>query len=473
MTANNLQIVILAAGKGVRFKSDTPKVLHKLCGITLLDHVLRTAFRLQPKKIVVVVGHGADLVRHEIEAIQSRQASKTPLEIAVQSEQKGTGHAVQMALSNLEADLPTLILPGDTPLIRQSTLEYLLKMFEHKYCDLAFLTGTPPSPQGYGRIIRDRAGNVSGIVEEKDCSAAQRSIREVNCSIYLAKHEFLVSGLQTLKSDNAQKEFYLTDIVGYGVKRGGLVHTHSVEEFLEVAGANSRAELGTLERFRRLEIAERLMVEGVRLEDPATCFIDEDVVVEADVFLGSATRLKGRSIIRAGSIVEGQSWIRDSEIGSGTLVRLGCYIEEARVGKNCALGPFAHLRPGSVLHDKVKVGNFVEVKNSELMEGAKANHLTYLGDAIVGKESNIGAGTITCNYDGFQKHKTVIGDGAFIGSNSSLVAPVEIGAGAIIGASSAITENVPADALAVERNKQSNIEGWAKKQRAKKDKKGE
>jgi bifunctional UDP-N-acetylglucosamine pyrophosphorylase/glucosamine-1-phosphate N-acetyltransferase len=457
----NISIIILAAGKGTRMYSDAPKVLHTVCGRSMLLRVIDAVSVLSPEKIVVVVGYGAEAVQAELQGISN-------VETVLQAEQNGTGHAVQCALSGAEITSDeVLILPGDVPLIDSKDL---LTLCESKAGNaVSFLTCDHPAPAMLGRVVRDDNGDVEAIVEYKDCSEKQKSISEINSSVYLASKDFLEKSVAALKNNNAQKELYLTDIVAAASKDGGVVAC-KVENYFSLSGANNRYELHQLEAARRAEIVKELMVSGVTIEDPSAVYIDEGVVVEPDTYLGAGTRLRGSTKILSGAVIEGNSLIVDSSVGAGTNVKLSCYIEESTIEANCNIGPYAHLRPGSVLKENVKVGNFVETKKVTLEAGAKANHLTYLGDAHVGEAVNIGAGTITCNYDGYNKFKTEIKAGAFIGSNTALVAPVVVGEGAIIGAGSTISKDVPADALVVERAKERTLEGWAAQKRKKEEK---
>ncbi|CAG0938348.1 bifunctional UDP-N-acetylglucosamine pyrophosphorylase / Glucosamine-1-phosphate N-acetyltransferase [Gallionellaceae bacterium] len=450
-----LNIVILAAGKGKRMHSDLPKVLHPLAGRPLLQHVLDTAVQFAPGKTCVVYGHGGEAVP---QALAQYDAS-----FVLQEPQLGTGHAVQQALPHLDGDL-TLVLYGDVPLIQPATLE---KMFNQPAA-LTLLTIHLSNPAGYGRIVRDAAGNVSSIVEEKDATLEQRAIREVNTGILAVPNHLLQGWLAKLSNANAQGEYYLTDIVAMAVAQGVPVHTVHPAHVWEVMGVNSKVQLAELERIWQHQQAQHFLVQGVTLADPArfdmrgklTCgrdvAIDVGCIFEGDVQLDDNVRVGAYSIIR------------NSHIAAGTHIEPYSHIDQAEVGDNCRIGPYARLRPGSKLHSDVHIGNFVEVKNSEIAAGSKANHLSYVGDSSVGSRVNIGAGTITCNYDGANKHRTIIEDDVFIGSNTQLVAPVKVGHGATIGAGSTITRDAPENTLTLARAKQITVPGWQRPTKGKK-----
>lgn len=454
---------MLAAGKGKRMKSELPKVLHRVCGLTLLERAVRAVAPLGPSRVVVVAGHGEALVREELAEVDS---SNFALRVAIQSEQKGTGHAVLSAFDELDPAVEdVLIIPGDTPLLRGATFAPLLF---NREAPVSVLTSVVDNPSGFGRIQRANDGSVKAIVEDKDCTDAQRAINEVNSSVYLVKQSFLREVLPTIGSDNAQGEIYLTDIVGAAVRRGQSVRGAVAEQASHVAGANSRYELALLEVVRRLEINKHWMDEGVTFEDFRTAYIDEDVVLGRDCLIGPNVSIKGRSVLGSGVRIEGSVCIESCKIADNARVRFSSHLEDAELGPRSVVGPFARVRPQTKLGADVRLGNFVEAKKAVFEEGAKANHLSYIGDARVGAGANIGAGTITCNYDGYSKHLTEIGAGAFIGSNSALVAPVAVGDGAIIGAGSTITKDVPKDALGVARGKQHNVEDYAVRRREEK-----
>lgn len=467
LSLQQLEVIVLAAGKGTRMKSQLPKVLHRLCGQSLLERVLRTAAALEPARIVVVAGYQADLLKEEIEKLKLHPfLSDINVVITLQEQQNGTGHAAQIGLKKISAKADSvLILPGDSPLLREEDLRPLLTAAKESAPSLCFLSCLHPSPSGFGRIKRDSDGAVLGIVEHKDCSAEELGINEINTSIYLADKAFLSDALQSLEANNAQGELYLTDIVARAVSDKQKLIAVSTDQLEPVLGANTRAELSDLERFRREQINRAWMESGVSFEDPANAYIDEAVKIGPDTFIGAGTKLRGQTVVENNVHIEGNTLIVDSHVAEGSLIRFSCEIESSKIGARCEIGPFAHLRPGSFLWDKVKIGNFVETKKAELYHGVKVNHLSYIGDAEVGGGTNIGAGTITCNYDGSKKHKTKIDAGCFIGSNTALVAPVEVGQGAYVAAGSTITQNVPAGSLGVARGQQRNIDGWAERKK--------
>lgn len=465
--SKSLDVVVLAAGKGTRMKSDLPKVLHRLCGLSLLERTLRAAASLAPRSITIVVGYREDLVRAEVERFSlGHLAEGISFECVVQEQQLGTGHAAQVAMSALgEVSGTVLILPGDSPLVTGDALSPLLESFSEKSAELGFLSAEVAEPHGFGRILRTADGAVARIVEQKDCTEDEAKISEINTSFYLATSPFMRDALASLENNNAQKEYYLTDIVDFAVRnqRNAFALVSKTPEAL--LGANSIAELSALERIRREELVVNWMAEGVTFEDSQSVYLGEDVVLERDSYIGAGTRLKGNTKICRGAHLDGDSLLENSHVGEDTHLRLGCYVQDSNIGASCTIGPFAHIRPGSELRHGVKIGNFVETKKTLLHEGVKVNHLSYVGDAEVGARSNIGAGTITCNYDGVNKHKTKIGEGCFIGSNTALVAPVTLGDEAYVGAGSTITKDVPGKSLGIARSRQNNIEGWSSKQK--------
>ncbi len=446
-----LSVIILAAGQGTRMRSDLPKVLQPLAGKPLLGHVLATAAELGADDICVVYGHGGDAVPASF--------GDEGLRWTLQAEQLGTGHAVQQAMPGTPAGNQVLILFGDVPLLTMGTLRRLLAGTPAD--ELAVLTVDLDDPAGYGRIIRDGSA-VMSIVEQKDASEAERAIREINTGVMVCSAARLGPWLDKLSNDNAQGEYYLTDVIAMAVADSVTVHGVKADNWTEVMGINDKKQLAEAERALQARLVDDLMARGVGFADPArvdirgtlTCgkdvFIDVNAVFEGDVSLGDGTKIESNNLIR------------DSRLGRGTLVHSNCHIEGAVTADNCEIGPFARLRPGAELANNVKIGNFVEVKKSTIADGSKVNHLTYIGDSEVGTGVNVGAGTITCNYDGVNKHKTTIGDNVFIGSGVNLVAPVEVGKGATIGAGSTITKPAPDDQLTLARSKQVTIKHWKK-----------
>lgn len=445
----SLDIVILAAGQGTRMRSALPKVLHPIAGKSMLGHVIDTARQLKPQSIQVVIGHGADKVREQLAA--------DDLSFVLQAEQLGTGHAVAQALPKLSAD-KVLILYGDVPLIEGDTLQRLLGLVSDQ--QLGLLTVDLADPTGYGRIVRNEQGTVQAIVEHKDASDAQRAIREGNTGILAVPGKRLGDWLGRLSNSNAQGEYYLTDVIAMAVADGLVVATEQARDELEVLGANDRIQLAQLERHFQYRAGRRLMAQGVTLIDPARFDVRGEVSVGRDVLIDINVILEGRVVIEDNVQIGPNCVIKNTTLRNGAIVKANSHLEGAELGEGADCGPFARLRPGSVLGAKAHVGNFVELKNAVLGEGAKAGHLSYLGDAEIGARTNIGAGTITCNYDGANKHRTVLGADVFIGSNSALVAPVTLGDRATTGAGSVITADIPADTLGVGRAKQRNIEGW-------------
>lgn len=451
-----LAVVTLAAGKGSRMKSDLPKVLHKLAGKPMLAHVLHSAAQLPQARLHVVIGHGAEAVKEQITGF--------PVSWALQAEQKGTGHAVAMAMPEVAPDATVLVLYGDVPLIRTDTLQKLLDE-THDGHALALLTVELADPTGYGRIVRDDAGNIQAIVEHKDASAEQHKIREVNTGILAVSARLLNEWLPKLSANNAQGEYYLTDIIAMAVDNGVAVRAIHPHDEHEVQGVNDRLQLAALERVYQRGLADELMRAGVSLADPARIDVRGSLKVGNDVVIDVGCVFEGEVVLEDGVHIGPYCVIKNSRIGAGTEVEAYSHLDAAVTADACHIGPYARLRPGADLHTGAKVGNFCEVKKSVIGEGSKVNHLTYIGDASIGRNANIGAGTITCNYDGVNKFKTEIGDEAFIGSNSSLVAPVSIGAGATVAAGSVVTKDVGAQELAVARGKQRNVEGWQRPQK--------
>lgn len=454
-------IVILAAGQGSRMKSSLPKVLHPIAGKPMLEHVILSAQQTQKVigkgKIHVVIGHGADKVKAAL--------GHYDLNWVEQTEQLGTGHAVQQAIPGCKGADVVLVLYGDVPLINPSSLQSLLAASSGER--LGLLTINLPNPSGYGRIVRDGFGNVKAIVEDKDASPEQLAINEVNTGIMAIPGNKMESWLMNLNNENAQQEFYLTDIVSMSVTEETPVVHVQPQKIIEVEGVNSRVQLMELERAFQKQLSDNLMVNGVTIMDPQRLDIRGNLTVGRDILIDINVVLEGDVELADDVVIEPGCIIRNSKVGKGAIIKANSILENAVVAADCEVGPFARLRPGAELAEKARVGNFVEIKKSVIGEGSKVNHLSYIGDAEVGSDVNIGAGSITCNYDGVNKFKTVIGDGAFIGTNSALVAPVNVGAGATTGAGSTINKNIPAEQLGVARARQRNIEGW--KRPAKKD----
>jgi bifunctional UDP-N-acetylglucosamine pyrophosphorylase / glucosamine-1-phosphate N-acetyltransferase len=445
----DLGVIILAAGQGTRMRSSLPKVLHPLAGRPLLGHVLAAAALLQPETRVVVYGHGGEQVPSTFPA--------AGIQWVEQAQQLGTGHAVQQAVPDVPAANRVLILYGDVPLLTRATLARLLESAPGD--ELAILTVDMDDPAGYGRVLRD-GDAVRGIVEHKDASGPELAITETNTGVMACPAGRLMGWLAALGNDNSQGEYYLTDVVAMAVADGVAVHGVKAESVTEVMGINDKKQLAQAERALQARLVDELMADGVGFADPARVDIRGKLSCGRDVFIDVNAVFEGEVSLGDGTRIESNNLIRDSRLGPGTVVHSNCHIEGATTGTGCEIGPFARLRPGAELANDVKVGNYVEVKKSIIGDGSKVNHLTYIGDAEIGTGVNVGAGTITCNYDGAAKHRTTIGDGAFIGSGVNLVAPVEVGAGATIGAGSTITKPAPANELTLERSKQVTIEGW-------------
>ncbi len=446
----NLEVIILAAGQGTRMRSNFPKVLHKLAGKPMLSHVISAANKLQASSIHVVVGHGAETVKQEI--------TEEDIQWALQAEQLGTGHAVAQAMPGVSADATVLICYGDVPLVKDDTLTKLVNQVDENA--MALLTVNLDDPTGYGRIVRNEKDEVTSIVEQKDASAEILTIKEVNTGILAVSAKKLNQWLPQLSSENAQGEYYLTDIIAMAVKEGMIVQTHQPESEWEVQGVNNRQQLSELERVFQTQQANKLMENGATLADPARVDIRGELTVGKDVFIDINCLFIGDVTLADNVVIGPNCVIESTSIGQGSIIKANCVLEDAVIKSRCDVGPYARLRPGTMLSDTAKVGNFVETKKTNVGEGSKINHLSYVGDSELGSNVNIGAGTITCNYDGVNKSKTIIGDDAFIGSNTALVAPVNVGKKATIGAGSTITSDVAEEQLSVTRTKQQNIDGW-------------
>ena len=457
--SSDLHVVVLAAGQGTRMRSSLPKVLHPVAGRPMIQHVLAAARGAKPASIVLVVGHRADLVEGQL--------SRAGVQFAIQSPQLGTAHALLQAEPLLAGRSGTVILlSGDVPLLKAATLERLLEAHRRAGAAATVVTAVVERPYGYGRIVRT-GGRLARIVEERDATPAERQIKEINGGIYAFDLAPLFESLRGIASQNAQGEYYLTDLVGIYRRKKLPVETLVVEDPLEIRGINSRTELAEVSRLVRQNKNEELMAAGVTIIDPATTYIDPDVQVGADTVIHPGVIIEGRT--RIGSMCEIQAHVRiaDCEIGDRVRINNFCVLTGAQVAPDAAIGPFAHIRAETAVGEGAKIGNFVELKKTTLGPGAKASHLSYLGDATIGANVNIGAGTITCNYDGQKKHQTVIEEGAFIGSDSQLIAPVRIGKGAYVAAGSSITEDVPAGNLGIARGHQKNVAGWAERKHKK------
>jgi len=455
-----LTVLLLAAGQGTRLKSKTIKLLHPVAGQPMVTWVARAARALRPARMVAVVGFQGDLVREALSSLCD--------DFAVQAEQRGTGHAVMQSAGPLKAARgPLLIVNGDLPNLTPSTLRALVALHRKSKAALALITTGVPDPTGYGRIVRDAKGRVIRIVEHKDASAAERKIAEINCGIYCAQASVLMAALKTVRPNNAQGEYYLTDAVHALIARGESVVAlhHAASD--EVLGVNTRAELAEAGALLYARKATELQDAGVTLLDPARTWIDPRAKIGRDTVLYPDVLLEGECVIGEDCVVRSGSRLVNMVLGRGVEVKDHCVLQDSRIGDDAQLGPFAHLRPGSILDAKAKVGNFVELKKTRLGKGSKAPHLAYLGDAQIGPGCNIGAGTITCNYDGVHKHQTTLGPGVFIGSDTQLVAPVTVGEGAYVAAGTTVTDDVPPGALAISRVRQLNLEGWvARKKKA-------
>jgi bifunctional UDP-N-acetylglucosamine pyrophosphorylase / glucosamine-1-phosphate N-acetyltransferase len=454
-------VAIMAAGKGTRLKSQLPKVLHEVGGKPLLEHVIRAAVRMvSAKDVYAIVGHEAGKV--------SAAMQHTGVNFVVQAEQRGTGHALMVAESALSGYDHVIVLSGDAPMITPETIGGLCNFHLQEQAAMTLLSADLENPTGYGRVLRKtpRSADVKAIVEEKAATAAQKKIREINSGFYVFAVKELYANIGKLSTANAHGEYYLTDMAEVLRKAGRRVVAWKTANAGEVLGGNTRAELADIDRYMRMAKVRQLMADGVTVFYPDTCVIDADVRIGPDTVIEPYVQLLGNTRIGTGCRVRSYSVIRDCEIADGANVRPGCVMEESRIGSGAIIGPYSHLRPGSEIGEGAHVGNFVETKKIRLGKGSKANHLTYLGDAEIGAGVNVGAGTILCNYDGVNKHKTVIEDGVFVGSNSTLVAPVRVGKGAYVAAASCITEDVPDDALAIGRARQIVKQGWAAQKRA-------
>ena len=458
MAAAEVHVVVLAAGQGTRMKSRLPKILHPLAGRPLVEHVLKTSEAISPSTVTLIVGHGADIVRSTVGTRPNR-------DFVIQDPQLGTAHALQQAEARLAGRQGTVVLlSGDVPLLSGSTLRRLLEIHQAAKAAATVVTAVVERPYGYGRIVRTK-GRIARIVEERDASPEVRQIREINSGIYAFDLPPLFEALRGIASQNAQGEYYLTDLIAIYRRRKMPVETLVVDNPGEIRGINSRTELAEVSRIVRQTKNEELMAAGVTIIDPATTYIDQDVEIGADTVIHPGVAIEGQSRVGAACEIHSHVRIVDSEIADKSVIHDFCLILGSRIAESASVGPFAHLRPETVVGEGAKIGNFVELKKTTMGPGSKANHLAYLGDATIGAKVNIGAGTITCNYDGTKKHPTIIEDGAFIGSDSQLIAPVRIGKGAYVGAGSSITEDVPDGALGIARGRQTNVAGWVERRK--------
>lgn len=457
---SDVHVVVLAAGKGTRMKSALPKVLHRIAGESLLDHVLNSARSLAPRTLTIVIGHQAD----DVKAAMSRHAD---LGFVVQEPQLGTAHALLVAEPALAGQRGTLVLlSGDVPLLSAHTLESLVNTHVAARAAATVVTAVVEAPRGYGRIVRD-GGRIARIVEEKDATDDERDVREINAGIYAFELDGLFDTVRSIRAENAQREYYLPDLVSIYRSRGRVVETLTVDQPREILGINTRAELAAIETLFRMSTNERLMAEGATLVDPGTTYVHGSVRIGADTVIHPGVSLEGRTTIGAGCEIHSGVRIVNSTIGDRATVLNHCVITDSRVRARASVGPFAHLRGHADVGEAAKIGNFVELKKTVLGTNSKASHLAYLGDAVIGDQVNIGAGTITCNYDGERKHVTTIKDGAFIGSDTQLIAPITVGEGAYVGTGTTVREDVPPGSLAVSAGKQRNIEGWVAARRRK------
>lgn len=456
--SDDIVTIILAAGLGKRMKSGLAKVLHPVAGVPMILYPVKAAGEISSVKTIVVAGHQADRVKDVL--------SDKDVEIVFQAEQKGTADAVRLAVDSISGFKGmVVVLCGDVPLITSEIVAGLIEAHKNAAASMTVLTTEVQDPSGYGRIFRGTGGSVLKIVEDRDADEKIKGIREINTGIYVFDSTFLSEILGEIRSENAQKELYLTDSIELGISKGLKVLAHKTLQYEEVMGINTRAELAAAEGLMRNRINNRHLINGVSMVNPDTVYIDESVVIARDVTIYPGTFIQGNTVIGEGSVIYPNNRIVNSVIGCSVTIKDASVIEDSRVGDNAQIGPFAHLRPGTVLDKNVHIGNYVELKKTFVGEGSKANHLTYLGDTEIGSGVNIGAGTITCNYDGYKKHKTTIGNGVFVGSDVQFIAPVNIGDGALIAAGSTVTKDVPPGALAISRVEQENREGYAEKRK--------
>ena len=454
----HLGVILLAAGQGTRMKSALPKVLHPLGGKALFLHVLETARGLRPERVAIVIGHGAKPVQ--------QACTDDDVRWVIQEKQLGTGHAVLCAREKFaDFDGDILILSGDVPLIREQTLRSMVEHHRRRRATVTLLTAQLDEPKGYGRLLRDTEKRLTGITEEKDASEAERQIREVNAGVYVIAAPFLFHALSNVGNNNQQGEYYLPDIVRIGCDQGKTVETFNIEDRREMLGINTREELAFMEKNLRDSINKKWMLAGVTLQDPDTTYIEEKVRIGKDTVIGPNTHLKGKTVVGERCQIDGNAFLTDMELGDEVWLKFSVVLAGSCIDRGAIVGPFAHLRPGTHLGCNVHIGNFVEAKAAHLGEGTKANHLTYLGDVTIGRNTNIGAGTITCNYDGFNKYKTTIGDRVQVGSDTTLVAPIALGDDVYVATASTVRHDVPAGALVFNQREERVREGWTEKKR--------
>lgn len=457
---NEVGVIILAAGLGKRMKSSLPKVMHSLSGKPLLLHVLTTAQRLKPGKVAIIIGHGAEVVKQAY-----RNGDVTWV---VQEQQLGTGHAVLCARNCFgEFSGDVLILSGDVPLISARTLNAMIHLHQQRSASLTLLTASLKEPGGYGRVLRHADGEIAGIVEERDATDAQQQLEEVNAGVYVASAPFLFSALEKVRNHNDQGEYYLPDAVAIALQQGERVATVKVDDAREVMGINTREELAQMEKTLQERINRKWMDNGVTLKDPNTTYVEEDVVIGKDTVIGPNTHLLGNTVIGERCRIDGSAYLTDVQVGDNVHLRFSVVATSSRVAAGAIVGPFAHLRPGSSLGPNVHIGNFVETKEATIGEGTKASHLTYLGDVTIGRDTNIGAGTIVCNYDGFHKYRTKIGDRVQVGSDSTLVAPISLGDDVYVATATTLRHDIPAGALVFNERQERVREGWTQQKREK------
>lgn len=457
---DKISAIVLAAGMGTRMKSDLVKVMHPVAGAPMIEWPVAAAFASGVERCVLVVGHQQEKVRAHF-------GGRDEVSFALQAEQLGTGHAVRCAMPEVDPEADTvLILCGDTPLLKAQSLRDMLEAHRQSGAAVTVMTAVFADPFGYGRIVRDPAGRVAAITEEKDASAEVKAIREVNAGVYCVERSFLQEAVARLDNDNAQKEYYLTDVVRQAAARGLVCLPYRVADQQEISGVNDRVQMAEAARVLRERINRELMLSGVSMVDPQAVYVDRGVRIGRDSVVYPGAAIQGTTTIGERCVIGQGAIIQNCKLADDVVVKAGSVLEDAQVGPGAAIGPMAHLRPGTVLSAHVKIGNFVETKKAFLGEGSKASHLTYLGDATIGRDVNIGCGTITCNYDGVKKHKTVIEDGVFVGSDVQLVAPVSIGKNSLIAAGTTVTKDVPADSLAISRTPQVNKEGWKLKKKS-------